>query len=155
MLDRVTRSLTAFFFFPMQNTETRGRKETLNSTTKHHLHIYLFVNLPYAQLKETSWVQQNCWPPADAETVKQNPACHKEQDMDGWEFPRGDGTAWERALLLLRQNADVSVRRRQALWSAMGCILQPQLDQKGYINSMVVPGLPIYRPGSIIFRWMC
>lgn len=51
MLDKVTRSLTDFFPYEMLRQEEERR---LNSTTKHQLHIYLFVNLPYAQLKGTN-----------------------------------------------------------------------------------------------------
>lgn len=75
--------------------------------------IYLLICL-MPSWKRPTWVQQKCWLPDDGKSVKQNPACHKEQDTDGWDFPRGDATAQERALLLLlRQNTDVSVRRRR------------------------------------------
>ena len=116
--------------FSVQNAERRGKTGDSKFYQKPSA-AYLFVTLPYAQLKETNWVQQKCWPSTDGGTAKQNPACRKEQDTNrvGWDFPRGDATARERALwLLLRHSADVSMRRSgQALWSAITCIPQPQL----------------------------
>lgn len=131
-----------------------GRKETLNSATKPQLCIYLFVPLPYTQMKDTTGFNKSVGPKTDGGTTKQNPACRKEQHADraGWDFPGGDAAAWGRApWILLRQSADLGTRRSgQAPWSAITCISQPQLGQNSYMNFMVEPGL-----GSIIFRGAC
>lgn len=151
-------SLTAFFPYKMLR-EGRG-KQTLNSTTNHQLLIYLFATLPYAQLKETNWVQQKCWPLSWWRECRAKPSMLQGTgDRIGWDFPGGDATAWKRALrLLLRQSTGGSMRRSgedQALWSAVTCIPQPQLGQNGNMNFMVVPGLAIYGPGSVVFRGTC
>ena len=144
-------------FFPYKMLRERGGKETLNSTTKHQLHIYLCVTLLYAQLKETSWVQKKQWPlnwwrDCKAKSSMPQEAGHRVE----WDFSGEDATAWEIALwLLLRQNADFNMRSGQTLWSFITCIPQPQLGPNGYMNFMVVPGLTIYGQGSIIFRVTC
>lgn len=154
MLDGVTRfqylSLTAFFLYKMLREE---ESKLYHKTSA----VYLFICYSALCAAEgPTESNKSAGSSTDGGTAKQKPACHKEQDINrvGWDFPGGDATAWGRALwLLLRQSADVSMRRNgQALWSAITCRPRPRLGQDGYVNFMVVPGLTIYGPGSIIFR---